>query len=77
MTLVPRVFVSYSHDSQAHKDWVLKLATRLLANGVEVILDQWDLRLGVRSRMIANASDEEMGMAFLPVLHGLKRCSLV
>jgi hypothetical protein len=42
----PRVFVSYSHDSQEHKDWVLKLSTRLLANGVDVILDQWDLSLG-------------------------------
>jgi hypothetical protein len=42
----PKVFVSYSHDSQEHKDWVLKLATRLVANGVDVILDQWDLHLG-------------------------------
>ena len=42
----PKVFVSYSHDSQDHKDWVLKLATRLVANGVDVILDQWDLSLG-------------------------------
>ncbi|WP_312770257.1 toll/interleukin-1 receptor domain-containing protein [Pseudoxanthomonas mexicana] len=42
----PRVFVSYSHDSQDHKDWVLTLATRLVANGVDVVLDQWDLKLG-------------------------------
>lgn len=42
----PRVFISYSHDSQAHKDWGLKLATRLVANGVDVVLDQWDLTLG-------------------------------
>ena len=42
----PRVFISYSHDSRAHKDWVLRLATRLVANGVDVILDQWDLSLG-------------------------------
>ena len=42
----PKVFVSYSHDSEPHKDWVLKLATRLMANGVDVILDQWDLNLG-------------------------------
>jgi len=42
----PKVFFSYSHDSQAHKDWVLTLATRLVANGVEVVLDQWDLALG-------------------------------
>ena len=42
----PRVFISYSHDSQLHKDWVLNIATRLVANGVDVILDQWDLSLG-------------------------------
>ncbi|HEL4296289.1 TPA: toll/interleukin-1 receptor domain-containing protein [Stenotrophomonas maltophilia] len=45
-TQAPKVFISYSHDSQPHKDWVLSLATRLLANGVDVILDQWDLTLG-------------------------------
>lgn len=42
----PKVFMSYSHDSEMHKDWVLKLATRLVANGVDVLLDQWDLTLG-------------------------------
>src|SRR5258708_6519779 len=36
----PKVFLSYSHDSETHKDWVLKLATRLIANGVDVLLDQ-------------------------------------
>lgn len=45
-TLPPKVFVSYSHDSDLHKDWVLTLATRLVANGVNVLLDQWDLTLG-------------------------------
>jgi hypothetical protein len=42
----PKVFISYSHDTDAHKDWVLALATRLVANGVDVVLDQWDLTLG-------------------------------
>lgn len=42
----PRVFFSYSHDSEEHKAWVLTLATRLERNGVAVILDQWDLNLG-------------------------------
>src|SRR5437762_4903286 len=42
----PKVFLSYSHDSELHKDWVLTLATRLVANGVNVLLDQWDLTLG-------------------------------
>src|SRR5437773_12522615 len=45
-TSPPKLFVSYSHDSEQHKDWVLTLATRLMANGVDVILDQWDLTLG-------------------------------
>lgn len=38
--------MSYSHDSEAHKDWVLNLATRLVNNGVDVVLDQWNLTLG-------------------------------
>jgi len=42
----PRVFISYSHDSQDHRKWVAKLGTELLDNGIEVTLDQWDLRLG-------------------------------
>jgi hypothetical protein len=42
----PRVFISYSHDSEEHKNWVLALSTRLVSNGVDVILDQWDLTLG-------------------------------
>jgi hypothetical protein len=45
-SLPPKVFVSYSHDDESHKGWVLTLATRLVANGVDVLLDQWDLTLG-------------------------------
>jgi hypothetical protein len=39
----PKAFISYSHESSPHKDWVLKLATDLRAKGVDVVLDQWDL----------------------------------
>lgn len=42
----PLVFVSYSHDSPDHKKWVAELATKLLGKGIDVILDQWDLRYG-------------------------------
>lgn len=42
----PTVFISYSHDDQEHKLWVLNLATRLRTNGVDAILDQWDLGPG-------------------------------
>jgi len=43
---IPKVFVSYSHDSQAHKQWVLAFATRLRKVGVDAVLDQWDLGPG-------------------------------
>ena len=42
----PKVFASYSHDADEHKQWVLKLCTKLRENGVDVILDQWDLGPG-------------------------------
>ena len=44
--MAPKVFISYSHDNDVHKDWVLQLATRLRSNGVDVLLDRWDLSLG-------------------------------
>jgi hypothetical protein len=43
---IPKAFMSYSHDSQEHKKWVLDLATRLRNNGVDASLDQWDLGPG-------------------------------
>jgi hypothetical protein len=42
----PSVFLSYSHDSDAHKAWVRKLAEDLRHQGVDARLDQWDLRPG-------------------------------
>ena len=45
-TQPPKVFVSYSHDSDVHKQWVLDLASRLRNNGVDVVLDVWDLNEG-------------------------------
>jgi len=42
----PTVFLSYSHDTHDHKQWVLQLATDLRANGIDAILDQWDLKPG-------------------------------
>ncbi len=42
----PKVFISYSHDSPDHRRWVSELAAKLRRNGVDAILDQWDLGLG-------------------------------
>ncbi|EHN68009.1 toll/interleukin-1 receptor domain-containing protein [Aliivibrio fischeri] len=46
MSSVPSCFISYSHDNENNKEWVLTLATKLVKNGVDVIPEQWDLRLG-------------------------------
>lgn len=43
----PKCFISYSWDSDDHKEWVRNLATQLQNNGVDTYLDQWDLRAGM------------------------------
>jgi hypothetical protein len=47
MKKTPVVFISYSWDSDDHKEWVLKVAQKLRkAYGVDIILDQFDLSAG-------------------------------
>ena len=41
-----RVFISYSWDNENHKQWVRNLAERLRGDGIEAILDQWELAPG-------------------------------
>ena len=43
---LPKVFISYSHDIPNHKQWVASLAIKLRENGVDAVLDQWDLYPG-------------------------------
>ena len=43
---IPKVFISYSHDSQNHKKWIIDFATRLRQTGVDAIIDQWELKPG-------------------------------
>jgi hypothetical protein len=42
----PKVFISYSWTTTEHIDRVVELAQRLVDNGVDVILDKWDLKEG-------------------------------
>ena len=42
----PRVFISYSHESPDHKNWVLGLASNLREKGIDAVLDVWDLKPG-------------------------------
>ncbi|HEY8035119.1 MAG TPA: SEFIR domain-containing protein [Methylobacter sp.] len=37
---MPRVFISYSHDSPEHKEWVLQISEQLRANGLECNIDR-------------------------------------
>ena len=43
---IPTAFISYSWDSDEHKDWVLNLAVKLRKDGVNVILDRWSIKPG-------------------------------
>lgn len=42
----PRVFISYTHESAQHRQWVLKLATDLRRNGVDAVIDYWECNYG-------------------------------
>ena len=41
-----KVFISYSWDNEEYKQWVMNLAKRLRSDGIEAILDQWEIALG-------------------------------
>lgn len=45
-TTRPKVFISYSWSPEANKQTVLALATRLMEDGVHVVIDEWDLHEG-------------------------------
>lgn len=42
----PSVFISYAWSGEDHMDWIINLASRLKADGVEVVLDRWKLKAG-------------------------------
>jgi hypothetical protein len=42
----PKAFISYSWTSPEHENWVKSLAERLVSDGIDVILDKWELREG-------------------------------
>lgn len=41
-----KIFLHYSWDSETHKNWVLKLAERLISDGVNLFFDRYDLKPG-------------------------------
>ena len=61
----PSCFISYSWDSDAHKDWVRNLATALKKNGIETRLDQWNVRLGTDLPLYMETSIRESDYVLL------------
>lgn len=45
----PKIFIHYSWDNEIHKVWILYLANRLMSDGVDVVFDQYDLKLGANN----------------------------
>jgi hypothetical protein len=41
-----KVFISYSWTTPEHEEWVLSLGKRLISDGIDVVLDKWDLKEG-------------------------------
>jgi formylglycine-generating enzyme required for sulfatase activity len=61
----PRCFISYSWDSDQHKEWVRKLATRLRESGVDAILDQFECAPGTDLTKFMETSVRESNFVLL------------
>tara|TARA_R100000306_G_C4376361_1_gene142093 strand:- start:1319 stop:2320 length:1002 start_codon:yes stop_codon:yes gene_type:complete len=60
------VFISYSWDSEEHKQWVLQLANYLISKGgCEVLLDQYDLKAGHNMNHFMESSVERADKVLL------------
>ena len=67
------VFISYSWDSQEHKEWVRKLADYLIEKGgIDVILDQYDLKAGNVMTYFMESSIEKADKVLLILTPGYK-----
>ncbi|MDS0135732.1 MULTISPECIES: SEFIR domain-containing protein [unclassified Amycolatopsis] len=57
----PKVFVSYTHDSEEHREAVLAFADFLVRNGIDVVLDRWatDRRRDWQAWMTRNITESD------------------
>lgn len=44
----PKIFISYAWEDEEHKQWVKRFANQLIADGIDAVIDQYDLTLGDR-----------------------------
>jgi hypothetical protein len=57
----PKVFISYTHDSEEHRDAVLAFADFLVRQGIDVVLDRWatDRRRDWQAWMTRNITESD------------------
>lgn len=57
-----KIFISYSWGNSEHQEWVVNLATRLMNDTVDVVLDRWSLKDGhdIHSFMEAMVNSDEI-----------------
>ncbi|TAK86354.1 MAG: toll/interleukin-1 receptor domain-containing protein [Betaproteobacteria bacterium] len=60
-----KVFVSYSWDSEAHKDWVRLLVEQLRKHDIDAIFDQKDLRPGEEATLFMERGISESSVTIL------------
>jgi hypothetical protein len=70
-----KVFISYSWDSDDHKNWVRDLATRLRGDGIDVTLDQWHLVPGDQLPEFMERSIRESNYVLIVCTHKYKERS--
>ena len=74
MRQAPMVFISYTHDSVEHRNWVHRLAADLRADGVATVFDMWNTlglnlaefmraRLDASSKVLCVLSERYAGQA--------------
>lgn len=65
----PKLFISYCWSNTEHEEWVLRLGTELRENGVNVVLDKWDLKEGndANAFMEKMVSDEDIKKVILVI----------
>ena len=70
---VPKVFISYSWESKKHSDWVNSLADKLLADGIEAIIDSYDVSPGDRLTKFMESSIKDSDYVIIICTEEYKR----
>lgn len=64
----PKVFISYSWDSENHKKWVIALSNELRKNGIDAVVDEFITQKGtvnLNRMMIENIQNSDYTVAIL------------